>query len=51
MKPKYFSWPPILAAAAYFAMPTAKLAAQGQVLLPQGNFEQVEAATKPTVGN
>ncbi|HEX8832803.1 MAG TPA: glycoside hydrolase family 2 TIM barrel-domain containing protein [Abditibacteriaceae bacterium] len=48
MKTKHFLLLTTLMTASSFAMTEEKSLAQGQVLLPEGNFEQADAANKPT---
>src|SRR4028118_610153 len=47
MKTKRWFIVPLLAVAASLMLPTTKSMAQGQVLLPEGNFEKADAANKP----
>ncbi len=47
MRSKHFFVVPMLMAASYFGLSATQAAPQGQSILPQGTFEQIDAANKP----
>jgi hypothetical protein len=51
MKLKHFLLVPALMIATSTLLPTTKSFAQSHILLPEGNFEQADAAESPSVGN